>query len=538
MSNVAASLDAAAPVASVDDADPHRNVPRPDPACLYGLIGEIARAGSASTEANPYAIGLNALAYLSCAVGRGPYMPVGNTWHHARLFTLHIGRSGEGRKGDAVSLLRRIAHRIRETDEALAPQIHAGGLSSREGLAFMIHDGFKDGKTEVPAIHDKRLWVVESEFANVLHQGKRDGNTLSTALRDCWDGQSLRPATKSNRCWASDPHVCLSAAITPNELRATIAARDLSNGFANRFLMVWAERSKVTPFPKATPDDEVTRLAERVREVLRYCDAGRWAQRDAVRVSLSSAAADCWAAVYMGELNDRSYGESINALLERRAPMLLRIAMLLALTDQSATIEPHHLDAALAWIRYATESVRFVFASAADEAATEETNATAEKIVAHLRAKGSATRTQLFAEVFSGHISKDALDEAIDALLAANPPRVLVEQKPATGGGKPTKIYRLPANLANLAKNQHWRGFAGDSDHAKLEKERETTGQPSPANSPVRNACEDQNRLESPASIGSSQIRQIRAHNPEHATPASPAKPTGEAAIDDGEVFR
>lgn len=88
----------------VEDFDNHRNAPRPDPACLYGLVGEIAKAGSDTTEANPYAIAAAAIAYLGCAVGRGPYMPVGNTWHHPRLFMLHVGRSGEGRKGDAVSL--------------------------------------------------------------------------------------------------------------------------------------------------------------------------------------------------------------------------------------------------------------------------------------------------------------------------------------------------------------------------------------------------------------------------------------------------
>ena len=202
----------------VEDFDNHRNAPRPDPACLYGLVGDIARAGSETTEANPFAIAASAIAYLGVAVGRGPYMPIGNTWHHARFFMLHVGRSGEGRKGDAVSLIKRISHRLREMSPDHAPQVHSGGLSSREGLVFMIHDGYREGKEDVPAILDKRLMVIESEFVNVLHQGKRDGNTLSAALRDCWDGVSLKPATKTNRLWASDPHVGLLAAITGGEL--------------------------------------------------------------------------------------------------------------------------------------------------------------------------------------------------------------------------------------------------------------------------------------------------------------------------------
>jgi hypothetical protein len=37
------------------------------------------------------------------------------------------------------------------------------GCQSREGLAYLIHDGYTDGKTEVEPIHDKRLYVIESE---------------------------------------------------------------------------------------------------------------------------------------------------------------------------------------------------------------------------------------------------------------------------------------------------------------------------------------------------------------------------------------
>lgn len=65
--------------------------------------------------------------------------------------------------------------------------------------------------------------MVESEFANVLQQSRRGGNTLSAALRDCWDGVDLKPATKTNRVHASEPHA-------PNERWATDMCR------------VWAER--------------------------------------------------------------------------------------------------------------------------------------------------------------------------------------------------------------------------------------------------------------------------------------------------------
>jgi putative DNA primase/helicase len=152
----------------------------------------------------------------------------------------------------------RIDQALREMDKAFAPQVHRGGLSSREGLVALMHDGYGQGRQDVPAIEDKRLCVAESEFANVLYQGRRDGNTLSAALRDCWDDVDLKAATKSNRLYASDPHVCLSGAISPGDLTGLMSARELTNGFANRFLMIWAERTRMLPFLKETPQGQIS----------------------------------------------------------------------------------------------------------------------------------------------------------------------------------------------------------------------------------------------------------------------------------------
>lgn len=448
---------------SVDDQsendlpDTHRNAPQPDPVCLYGLVGEVARAGSDDTEANPYAIAANFMAYLSCAIGRGPYLPIGNTWHHARLFVLHIGRSGRGRKGDAVSLVNRVDTALRQLRESAAPPIHRGGLSSREGLVSLFHDGYKSGKMEIPAIQDKRLWVVESEFSNVLHQGRREGNTLSAALRDCWDGVCLKPATKSNRLFASHPHLCLSGAISPSELLALMRARELTNGFANRFLMIWAERDKIVPFPKATPQESVDALAARILIVLDFVKAERVSERDHLQIGLTAQARDIYSQLYRGELIDDSGGERVTALLERRAPMLLRLAMLFALCDLQTHIDVQHIQAAMGWIRHGVESAKFVFVKATDAADSVRTDAAAKKIVDFLRVKGTATRWQITTDCFQGHVAKTVIDTAIEQLLLASPAQVLVQTLPrAKGSGGPlTKIYAL-SGMASDRFPRNW----------------------------------------------------------------------------------
>lgn len=425
----------------------HRSAPQADPACLYGLIGDVARAGSEGTETNAYAIAANFMAYLSCSVGRGVYLPIGNTRHHARLFCLHIGRSGRGRKGDAVSLVLRLDEVLRTMDAAFAPQVHRGGLSSREGLVALMHDGYRQGRLDVPAIEDKRLWVVESEFANVLHQGRREGNTLSAALRDCWDGVDLKPATKSNRIYASDPHVCLSAAISPSELTGLMSARELTNGFANRFLMIWAERTRMLPFPKETPLAVVERLARRTLDVLTFVRADRHDERDRLRMEMSPQAQWRYAQIYRGELNDDLGDGAVGALLERRAPMLLRLAMLMALTDLQARIDARHIDAAMAWIRHATASVRFVFVSAAEDAKLAQVLELSNRVLTFLRERGQATRSQISSECFRGKVPKARIDGSLEHLLASTPPKISMQWGERADGapGAPLRVYRLAA---------------------------------------------------------------------------------------------
>ena len=448
-------LNGATLVTPDDGPDHHRNAPRPDPGCLYGLIGDAAKAGSLHTEANPFAIALNLMAYLSTAIGRGAYAYIGNTRHHCRINGLHVGRTGIGRKGDAASLVHRLDMAIRAHDEAngdcCAPQVHTGGLSTREGLALMIHDGWTQGKTEVEPIHDKRLWVLESEFVNVLHQSKRDGNTLSAALRDVWDGVSIKPATKGHpRIWASNPHICLSAAITPSELRSVIAARELTNGFANRFMTIFAERTRMLPFPRATPQHEVDALAQRMIEVIQKAGGNRYAERDVAQVTMSAGAETLYATLYMSELNDQSGGELVTALLERRAPVLRRLAMLFALCDLKTEVSEQHIRAALAWVRYWAESVRFIFSDGAADEATAETNDAAQMILEFIETRHKATRWELTKACFSGHRSKAVIDAALDELLSASPARITVDTiaRPKGSPGRATKIYQLAAKLA------------------------------------------------------------------------------------------
>jgi len=89
----------------------------------------------------------------------------------------------------------------------------ASGLSSGEGLIWAVrnevrkrvpvkskgrHTGEYDEVVEHEGINDKRLLVMEGEFANALKVMQREGNTLSPVIRSAWDSGNLRSLTKNS----------------------------------------------------------------------------------------------------------------------------------------------------------------------------------------------------------------------------------------------------------------------------------------------------------------------------------------------------
>jgi hypothetical protein len=91
---------------------------------------------------------------------------------------------------------------------------------------------------------DKRLLVIESEFANVLKVGTREGNILSAVIRSAWEDGNLRTMTKNSPARATDGHISLVGHITREEYRRELTQTESANGFANRCCIVAVDRSK------------------------------------------------------------------------------------------------------------------------------------------------------------------------------------------------------------------------------------------------------------------------------------------------------
>ncbi|MEB3323489.1 MAG: hypothetical protein VKI81_11755, partial [Synechococcaceae cyanobacterium] len=268
----------------------HRWPEPPDPSAFTGLAGEVVHTVSPHTEADPAALLIQLLIAFGSAVGRGPHYMVESARHSTNLFAVIVGSTSKGRKGTSWSHVRKLIDRI---DPEWSAACIAQGLSSGEGLMWAVRDeirrreAIKEKKRVVdyqdviddPGVSDKRLLVIESEFASVLRVAARDGNTLSPIIRQAWDTGDLRSLTKNSPCRATGAHISIIGHVTKSELNRYLDRTEIGNGFANRFLWVCAKRSKILPdggcLEPAALNDTVLALAAAVRFARTLGDVGR-----------------------------------------------------------------------------------------------------------------------------------------------------------------------------------------------------------------------------------------------------------------------
>jgi uncharacterized protein DUF3987 len=194
------------------------------------------------------------------------------TRHHANLFVLQVGQSSKARKGTAIGRIKQLLEHV---DEEWKNKRIKGALSSGEGLIWLVRDPIykmKNGVQEVAdqGETDKRLMVVASEFASLLNVMGREGNILSTTIRDAFDGLNLDIPTKNSPAKATAPHISIIGHITQAELLRYLHETEMGSGFANRFLFACVRRAKNRlPFGGSLSDEAVAEMDMAVKAVVK-----------------------------------------------------------------------------------------------------------------------------------------------------------------------------------------------------------------------------------------------------------------------------
>jgi hypothetical protein len=419
------------PQAAADGPPPNPTTPAPprwpapaDPLAFHGLAGEVVRAIEPHTEADPVALLVQLMVMFGNAAGRGPHCYIEAARHSLNEFAVVVGESANGRKGRSFNHVRRLF-------EQPAPDWTAdrimGGLSSGEGLIFNVRDPGPEPtdpkKTADPGVLDKRLMVVEPEFANVLRVANRQANTISVVIRNAWDGVTLRTMTRNNALKATDAHISILAHITPEELRRELTDMSMLNGFGNRFLFVAARRSKLKPFGGRLPPGDLERLQGAISAALDHA-------RTLDRLDMDQAACRLWEEAY-GTLTTAPPG-AMGAVYNRAAPHVRRLAMVHAAMNGAETVNSDHLSAALALWHYCGESARYIFGGSTGDRLADD-------ILEHLRGAGELglTRTGLSAAL-GRHQSASRMTEALTTLEQA---RLARRELRTDTGGRPAETW-------------------------------------------------------------------------------------------------
>jgi len=404
----------------------------PEPAsaeAFSGLAGDIVRTLEPHTEADPHALLADNLATFGMLVGPGPHFMVGLQRHEMRVCPVIVGPTGHGRKGlshaEIVGVYKRV---VEDFYDRLTT-----GLSSGEGLIAAVHDpiyrreaikekGLVTGYQEIEidaGVEDKRLLVVEPEFARTLRVLGRDGNTLSPVLRLAWDDGNLKTMTKSP-VTATGAHVVIIAHVTKEELLRHLDSTEAASGFANRFLWIAARRSKLLPDGGKVPASDLNEITRGLHDALDFAAQVEEMGRD-------EEASALWRKVYP----DLSHGKPglFGAVVGRAEPYVMRLACIYALMDISGAVTAKHLAAALALWKYAEHSVRYIFGDATGDP-------TADTILRALRAQGPMTQTAIN-YLFGRNISAERIASALSLLAEAG---LGVSQEVETAG-RPATVW-------------------------------------------------------------------------------------------------
>jgi Primase C terminal 2 (PriCT-2)/Protein of unknown function (DUF3987)/RepB DNA-primase from phage plasmid len=400
--------------------------PTMDGAAYHGLAGDVVHTIEPHTEADPVAVLIQVLIYFGNIVGGAPYYLIEADKHHTNLYGVLVGATSKARKGTSDGRARSV---FTEADAQWVEDRIRGGLSSGEGFIDPIRDevrkwNAKEQQFEIidPGITDKRLMVVEAEFAGALTAMERPGNTLSVMVRKAWDGHKLATMTRHSPIKVTAPHVSIIGHSTQDDIRAGLTRTDAANGFANRFIFACIKRSKTLPHGGNLSPETIQALATRIKQAVEHASK-------AGRLTMTPEARETWEAVYP----TLSAGQAglLGAITARGEAQVIRLSLVYALLDGAEHVDVPHLKAALAVWEYCEASAAYIFGNALGDPVADEIS-----IALQHAGRDGMSRTAI-RDLFGRHRSSDRVGVALALLVTKG--RARVEHQ--TSGGRPVEMW-------------------------------------------------------------------------------------------------
>jgi len=177
-------------------------------------------------------------------------------------------------------------------------------------------------------------------------------------LHALWDHGSTQSHAKSSIQIVTNATVSLVTHVTRSITRE-LTEDDLENGFANRFLYVWSERTQYLPMSQSIAPYKVKELQ------LPLLGALEFSRHAPENYDFTDEAQIVWNKIgrYWWNLAGKDNIPFIEKIMSGRArPAIRRMAVIYAVADCSEVITLDHLEAASSFWRYCFESASYIFA--------------------------------------------------------------------------------------------------------------------------------------------------------------------------------
>jgi hypothetical protein len=393
-----------------------------DDNALIGPLGNFIQYIEPITETHPAALLMQALAVFGNIIGAidasdpGIGFYVEDRHHKTALYIMIVGYSALAGKGDSWSRIRHLFSLVDSTWQV------TNGFQSGESVIVQLEDDEETDLTLVDntrgnierGVHrgakDKRCLCVESEFNRVLSVASRQGNTIKDILRTLWDEGEAAKITASTRQKVTGATFSLIGHITPEELTGKMEEIDLVNGFGNRFLYCYTERTQYlrTDDTWSFTNRELKPFVGPLRTAVRWADAGNAPEDYEFSDDAKFIFDEYFERLFIqGQRSVLSLEDKLSA---RARPIVRRLAVIYAVSECSDIIELRHVQAALSIWNYCIDSVSYIFS---DWTGDKE----ADKIyTALLQRPSGLTKSQIRTDVFSNN--RVNLDRALNVLIS------------------------------------------------------------------------------------------------------------------------
>jgi hypothetical protein len=319
---------------------------------FHGLAGKIVRLLEPYLEVDRAAILANVLACVGVLFERNGYFKVAADFHYPIDYFLIVGDTAKARKGTTTNSVLELAERV-------SPKFKSRvlySLSTGEGLINAVIKESEE-KKEIADPKYPAAFVNLGELAGLLAVMARDNNTLSSVLRDAWDGKPLQVNTRHLRLCVENVSLGIIANVTRSDL-VKINPVDIGNGFINRFMFIWSERGRL--LPEGANIDALFK-SEAFALVLKELHEAIAASAERGEVVRSPESEELWKSMYY-DFN-RGGDTVVDKLIARNDAHTMRLSLLYALLDRSPVIKPCHLEAARAVWDYSEQSLKYIFSA-------------------------------------------------------------------------------------------------------------------------------------------------------------------------------